>query len=133
SNRALRADSLNSLRGVEGDSTGIYFDVFDTLVTAQREHFRLSERSRRPPLESMNALLSFLYTLLANDIAAALEAVGLDPFMGFLHRYRPGRRSLALDLMEEFRPHLADRLALSLINRRQVNHTGFKKSETGAV
>ncbi len=130
---AMRAPALNELRGVEGESAGHYFDVFDTLVTAQREHFTMTGRSRRPPLDPMNALLSFLYTMLAHDIAAALESVGLDPFVGFLHRYRPGRRSLALDLMEEFRPHMADRLALSLINRRQVNHSGFKTSETGAV
>jgi CRISPR-associated protein Cas1 len=98
-----------------------------------KEDFFFHERSRRPPLDNMNALLSFLYTLLAHDVAAALEGVGLDPAVGFLHRDRPGRPGLALDIMEEFRPFLADRLALSLVNRRQINGKGFRKTETGSV
>jgi CRISPR-associated protein Cas1 len=118
---------LDGVRGCEGDAARIYFDVFDHLITAHKEEFFFRERSRRPPLDNANALLSFLYTLLAHDVAAALEGVGLDPAVGFLHR------GLALDLMEEFRPFLADRLALSLINRQQVNGKGFTKSETGAV
>jgi CRISPR-associated protein Cas1 len=127
------AETLDQLRGLEGDSSRRYFGVFDDLITNDKEHFFMHERNRRPPLDNMNALLSFLYTLLAHDCASALESVGLDPQAGFLHRDRPGRASLALDLMEEFRPFLADRQALSLVNLRQVSAQGFKKSDTGAV
>ncbi len=131
---ALREERpLEEVRGHEGDAARIYFDVFDTLVTAQKEDFFFRERSRRPPMDNLNALLSFVYTLLVHDCVGALEAVGLDPQVGFLHRERPGRPSLALDLMEEFRPFLADRLALSLVNLRQVQGAGFRKSESGAV
>jgi CRISPR-associated protein Cas1 len=125
--------SLDSIRGLEGDAAHTYFGVFDNLIVAQKESFTFEERNRRPPLDNVNCLLSFLYTLLVHDCRSALEAVGLDPAVGFLHRDRPGRPSLALDLMEEFRPFLADRLALSLINLRQVQDKGFKKTETGAV
>lgn len=128
-----QAMSLDSVRGREGDAAQAYFSVFDHLVVAQKGHFRFRERSRRPPLDSMNALLSLLYALLAHDVTAALESVGLDPAVGFLHRDRPGRPSLALDLMEELRPVLADRLALTLVNLRQVGPSGFAKTETGAV
>jgi len=121
------------LRGREGDAANTYFGAFDQLVTAQKEDFMFTGRSRRPPLDNMNALLSFLYTLLAHDATAALETVGLDPQVGFLHAERSGRPSLALDLMEEFRPFLADRLALSLVNLKQVQGNGFRKTETGAV
>lgn len=100
---------------------------------ARKEAFFFHERSRRPPLDNLNALLSFLYTLLAHDVEAAVEGVGLDPQVGFLHRDRPGRPSLALDLMEEFRPFFADRLALSLVNLQQIKGDGFRKTETGAV
>ena len=124
---------LDVLRGCEGDAAHIYFSVFDHLIVAQKEAFSFQERNRRPPLDSVNALLSFIYTLLVHDIRSALETVGLDPAVGFLHRDRPGRPSLALDLMEEFRPFLADRLALSLINLRQVQEKGFDKTESGAV
>jgi CRISPR-associated protein Cas1 len=124
---------LDAVRGVEGDAARTYFGVFDHLITAQKEDFFFHERSRRPPLDNVNALLSFFYTLLAHDVTAALETVGLDPAVGYLHRDRPGRPSLALDLMEEFRPILADRLALSLINRQQIRGKGFRKTETGAV
>jgi CRISP-associated protein Cas1 len=121
------------VRGLEGDAARTYFSVFDHLITASKEHFFFRERTRRPPLDNVNALLSFLYTLLAHDVAGALEAVGLDPAVGFLHRDRPGRAGLALDLMEELRPVLADRLALSLINRRQIQADGFKVTEAGGV
>jgi CRISPR-associated protein Cas1 len=121
------------LRGVEGDAAKLYFSVFDRMVTAEKDAFFMRERSRRPPLDNLNALLSFLYTLLAHDAEAACEGVGLDPQQGFFHAVRPGRPSLALDLMEEFRPIIADRLALSLINLRQVAGKGFKTTETGAV
>jgi len=124
---------LDMLRGVEGDSAAAYFNVFDHLIVAQKEDFRFEERNRRPPLDNVNCLLSFLYTLVMHDIRSALETVGLDSCVGFLHRDRPGRPSLALDIMEEFRPFIADRLALSLINREQVQKKGFKKSESGAV
>jgi CRISP-associated protein Cas1 len=128
-----RADSVAVIRGKEGEAARIYFGVFDDLVVTQKEDFRFTERSRRPPLDNLNALLSFLYTVLAHDVQSALEGVGLDPAVGFLHVDRPGRPGLALDLMEEFRPVLVDRLVLSLINRRQVQGNGFRKSESGAV
>jgi CRISPR-associated protein Cas1 len=124
---------LDALRGCEGDAAHIYFSVFDHLIVAQKEDFSFQERNRRPPLDNVNALLSFIYTLLVHDIRSALEAVGLDPAVGFLHRDRPGRPSLALDMMEEFRPFLADRLTLSLINLRQVQGKGFDKSDSGSV
>ena len=129
----VEISDLDSLRGVEGDTAKLYFSLFDRMITADKESFFMKERSRRPPLDNLNALLSFLYTLLTHDAAGACEGVGLDPQMGFLHAMRPGRPSLALDLMEEFRSVIADRLALSLINLRQINGKGFKTTETGAV
>jgi CRISP-associated protein Cas1 len=131
--QATREIDTDALRGVEGDAANAYFGTFDTLIRAQKEVFQFSGRSRRPPLDPMNALLSFLYVLLLHDIRSALETVGLDPAVGFLHRERPGRPSLALDVMEEFRAFLADRLALSLINRRQLSQKDFKYIENGAV
>ncbi|HKH48519.1 MAG TPA: type I-C CRISPR-associated endonuclease Cas1c [Thermoanaerobaculia bacterium] len=124
---------LDAVRGLEGASARAYFEAFDHLVTQQKDSFFFRERSRRPPLDNLNALLSFLYTLLCHDVVAALEAVGLDPAVGFLHRDRPGRPSLALDLMEELRAFLADRLALSLINLQQIRPTDFERKETGGV
>jgi CRISPR-associated protein Cas1 len=124
---------LDTIRGKEGDAARQYFSVFDHLITAQKDEFFFKERSRRPPLDNMNALLSFLYTLLVHDVSSALEGVGLDPAVGYLHRDRPGRPSLALDLMEELRPYFADRLALNLINLQQVKGKGFRRTETGAV
>jgi len=126
-------DSIDVVRGHEGDAAKTYFDAFDHLILNQKDAFFLRGRSRRPPLDNVNALLSFLYTLLTHDTVGALEAVGLDPAVGFLHRDRPGRPSLALDLVEELRPVLADRLALTLINRHQISAEGFRKLETGAV
>lgn len=135
--RSLQSLELNqpleSVRGLEGDAAHTYFSVFDHLIVAQKETFTFQERNRRPPLDNVNCLLSFLYTLLMHDCRSALESVGLDPAVGFLHRDRPGRPGLALDMMEEFRPFLADRLALSLINLRQVQNKGFNKTEAGAV
>lgn len=125
--------SLDELRGIEGDSARIYFKVFDHLIIAQKKTFQFNGRSRRPPLDSTNCLLSFVYSILMHDIRSALEAVGLDPAVGFLHRDRPGRPSLALDLMEEFRPYVADRLVLSLINLQQIQSIGFRRTESGAV
>ncbi len=131
--RRLQAGlDLDGIRGVEGDAAHVYFSLFDQLVSRNREDFTFQQRSRRPPLDRMNCLLSFLYTLLLHDIRSALECTGLDPAVGFLHRDRPGRPGLALDLMEEFRP-LADRLALSLVNLGQLQKKDFVVSETGAV
>jgi len=132
--RIARAPAtLDALRGFEGEAAAAYFAVFDHLIRTPDEGLRWRGRSRRPPLDAVNALLSFLYTLLTHDCRSALEAVGLDPAVGFLHRERPGRPSLALDLMEELRPVLADRLALSLINRRQLRAADFETRENGAV
>lgn len=128
-----QAAPLAVIRGREGEAARIYFGVFNHLIVSQREEFFFRERSRRPPLDNINALLSFVYTLLLHDVMAACEAVGLDPAVGYLHSDRPGRPGLALDLMEELRPYLADRLVLSLVNRQQVRGSGFRKTESGAV
>jgi CRISPR-associated protein Cas1 len=125
--------ALDEVRGIEGEAGAVYFGAFDALITSEQAAFRFAGRNRRPPLDAVNCLLSFLYTLLLHDIRGALECVGLDPAVGFLHRDRPGRFGLALDMMEEFRCVMADRLALSLINLSQVQPKGFKKLETGAV
>lgn len=124
---------VESVRALEGEAARFYFDAFDHLIVAQKEDFFFKGRNRRPPLDNMNGLLSFLYTILTHDAISALEAVGLDPCVGFLHVDRPGRPSLALDIMEEFRPFLVDRLALSLVNRQQIRGKGFTKTESGAV
>ena len=121
------------IRGVEGEAAKLYFEVFDECITSSDPLFRFSGRNRRPPLDRVNCLISFLYTLLTHDIRSALESCGLDPAAGFLHKDRPGRPSLALDMLEEFRSFIADRLALSLINRGQVQAKDFTVSETGAV
>jgi len=125
--------TINDLMGFEGSAAKLYFGDFDQLILQQREDFFFTERSRRPPLDNLNALLSFLYTLLTSEAASALETVGLDPYVGFLHQDRPGRPSLALDLMEELRPVFADRLALSLVNRKQVTGKGFTAKENGGI
>jgi CRISPR-associated protein Cas1 len=130
---ARKGDSLDTVRGVEGIAASEYFGIFDNLISSQKEDFFFSGRSRRPPLDNINALLSFFYTLLAHDVRSALEGVGLDPAVGFLHRDRPGRPSLALDIMEELRPVIADRLALTLVNRKQLIASDFKTTESGAV
>lgn len=127
------AESVETLRGLEGNAASRYFSVFGQLILHQQEHFFFMTRTRRPPQDNMNALLSFLYTLLTNEVAAALEAVGLDPYVGFMHVDRPGRPSLALDMIEELRPIFADRLALSLINRKQVSGKGFVQKESGGI
>lgn len=132
--RRLQPESnLEVLRGIEGESANAYFSVFNHLITSQKDSFMFHERNRRPPLDNVNCLLSFLYTILMHDVRSALETVGLDPAVGFLHRDRPGRYGLALDLMEEFRPFIADRMALSLINLCQVQEKGFNKKESGGV
>lgn len=126
-------EGLEEIRGHEGDAAHVYFGVFGRLIGVSGEEFYFRGRNRRPPLDNMNALLSFVYTLLTHDVTAALEAVGLDPAVGYLHRDRPGRPSLGLDLVEELRPVIADRLALSLVNRRQVQASGFRRTESGGV
>jgi CRISP-associated protein Cas1 len=132
--RALnQAADLDEIRGIEGDAAVFYFDAFNALLTDQNAPMILSGRSRRPPLDPVNALLSFCYTLLMHDCRSALESAGLDSQCGFLHRDRPGRPSLALDLMEEFRPAIADRAVLTLINRRQIGPGDFETKESGAV
>lgn len=130
----FRAESFDQLRGLEGEASSLYFSVFDQLIIAQKEDFRFNGRNRRPPKDKVNALLSFAYTLLAHEVQSALESVGIDPFVGFLHTDRPGRPSLALDMMEELRAYLADRLVLTLINRRQINTKGFvEHADQGVV
>ena len=131
--RSSRRLETDALRGIEGEAARAYYGVFGDLVRSREPAFAFTGRSRRPPLDPVNALLSFLYTLLVHDCRSALETVGLDPAVGFLHRDRPGRPTLALDLMEELRPVLADRLALSLINRRQLVIRDFDTSVSGAV
>jgi len=130
----VKASDLDTLRGIEGEAARGYFDALNLFVKpSMRQHFTLNGRTRRPPLDRFNALLSFLYAMLMNDCRSAVEAVGLDPQLGFLHAVRPGRAALALDLQEEFRSILADRLALTLINRGQVTANDFDEREGGAV
>lgn len=131
--RTLLTPEVAGLRGLEGEAAATYFGVFDHLIRAPDAAFRFTGRSRRPPLDRMNALLSFLYAMLGHDCRSALEAHGLDPQIGFLHADRPGRAGLALDLMEELRPVLADRLALSLVNRGQLRADDLVVEETGGV
>ena len=124
---------IDSLRGLEGECASVYFSVFDDMILQQKEEFCFTTRSRRPPLDNVNALLSFCYSLCTSMCSSALEAVGLDPYVGFMHTDRPGRRSLALDLVEEFRAWFCDRFVLMLINKRVVNSDHFEKREDGAV
>lgn len=123
--KAFISSNMDYLRGIEGDAANRYFDVFPYLILHQKNDFVFAGRSRRPPRDAVNAMLSFVYTLIASDMSAALETVGLDPYIGFLHTLRPGRASLALDMMEELRAYLGDRLVLSLINRKQLNIKDF--------
>jgi len=131
--RTLVTGDVAALRGLEGEAAAAYFSGFDLLVRIEGDAFRFCARSRRPPLDRMNALLSFLYAMLGHDCRSALETHGLDPQVGFLHADKPGRASLALDLMEELRPVLADRLALSLVNRRQLGPDDFIMEAPGGV
>jgi len=132
--RKLEIDMpLDEIRGIEGEAARSYFSAFDHLILSQKETFFFRERSRRPPLDRVNCLLSFLYTIVMHDVRSALECVGLDPQVGYLHRDRPGRAGLALDLLEEFRVFMADRLTLSMINLRQLKENDFRISEGGAV
>jgi len=125
------AESKNQLRGYEGEAASIYFGVFNELILQQKKEFNFQGRNKRPPQDNVNAMLSFVYTLLTNQITSALEVVGLDPYVGYLHTDRPGRVSLALDLIEELRSVYADRFVLSLINKRIVSGKNFSKKENG--
>ena len=128
-----RCTDLAVLRGLEGDAASLYFAQFNELILQRKDFFEFHNRVKRPPTDAVNALLSFAYAILANDCAAALEGVGLDAYVGFLHRDRPGRMSLALDLMEEFRSVIADRCVLTLINNRMLSKKDFVLQEDGAV
>lgn len=132
-NDIMKCTNLEILRGLEGQAAVTYNKIFDQMILQQKETFYFKERTKRPPLDNVNALLSFAYTLLANDVASALESVGLDAYVGFLHRDRPGRASLALDVMEEIRGIYADKFVLSLINNKVVDSSDFVKKESGAV
>lgn len=131
--RIQNAASKDQLRGYEGEAASIYFGVFDQLILQQKKDFAFSGRNKRPPLDNVNALLSFVYTLLTNSITSALESVGLDPYVGYLHTDRPGRVSLSLDMVEELRAILADRFVLTLINKKIVSGKNFSVKENGAV
>jgi len=126
------AEGLDSLRGIEGEAAARYFQLWDDMILQQKDAFYFRGRSRRPPLDRTNALLSMAYSLLANEVTSGLESVGLDPYVGFMHRDRPGRRSLSLDVMEELRPVMADRFVLNLINRKQMQAEDFKVKENSA-
>lgn len=128
-----QCNDMQKLRGIEGEAASVYFSVLDDLILQQKENFFFKNRNKRPPLDNVNALLSFVYTLLANECASALQSVGLDPYVGFLHRDRPGRISLALDLMEELRTVFADRFVITIINKKIVQGKDFIKKENGAV
>jgi len=131
--RVMNCKSNSILRGIEGEAANIYFGLFDQMIVAQKTDFQFNGRNRRPPRDNVNAMLSFVYVLLMHEVRSALESVGLDPCVGFLHTDRPGRQSLALDMMEEFRPYIADRLVLSLINRKQINGKGFSSFDEGGI
>ena len=126
-------DNLKELRGFEGVCSKLYFSVFDDMILHQKEHFFFTERSKRPPLDNVNCMLSYLYTILSLEITSALETVGLDPYVGFYHMLRSGRASLAVDLVEEFRSYLVDRTVITMINLKQINHKDFVKKEGGAI
>ena len=130
---AADAPDMDSLRGIEGEGAQVYFSLFDDMILQQKDDFSFRIRSKRPPMDNVNAMLSFAYSLAVGMCASSLEAVGLDPYVGFMHTDRPGRRSLALDLIEEFRAPLCDRFVLSLINKRIIDVRDFEKREDGAV
>ena len=131
--KVMEAESLENLRGLEGSGASIYFNILDDMILSRKEEFFFKSRNRRPPMDKVNAMLSFVYTILGSDCASALEAVGLDSYVGFLHRDRPGRKSLSQDLLEELRAPVADRFALTLINDRIINGSDFDVQDNGAV
>lgn len=130
---ARNANDIDSLRGIEGEAAQIYFSVFDDMILQQKDDFAFTTRNKRPPKDNVNALLSFAYSLAASMCTSALEAVGLDPYVGFMHTDRPGRRSLALDLVEEIRSPLCDRFVLTVINKKIISADDLEKREDGAV
>jgi CRISPR-associated protein Cas1 len=132
-NALQTTNHFDEIRGIEGDIAKLYFSLFNDLILHQKKDFSFTGRSRRPPLDNVNALLSYAYTLLTHEMTSALETVGLDPYVGFLHTDRPGRVSLSLDMIEELRPYIADRFVLSLINRRQLTQSDFIKKESGGI
>lgn len=127
------AADCDELRGIEGDAARTYFSMFNNLILQQKDDFFFTERSRRPPMDNLNAMLSYAYTLLTHEMQSALETVGLDPYVGFMHTDRPGRVSLALDMIEELRPYIAERFVISLINRKQISASGFIAKESGGI
>lgn len=131
--QVLETSSIDELRGLEGEAAQVYFDCYDELILNQKDDFCFCGRNRRPPMDNVNAMLSFGYSLLTNECVNGLQSVGLDPYVGFLHKDRPGRKSLALDLMEELRPILVDRFVLTLINNRQIQNDDFVTTESGGV
>lgn len=131
--RTTKTVSMDELRGIEGEAANIYFSVFDEMILQQKDDFKFLNRNRRPPLDKVNALLSFSYAIVTNMCASALRTAGLDPYVGFMHVDRPGRMSLALDLVEEFRAILCDRFVLSLINKKIIGAKDFSEAENGAV
>ena len=131
--QARNCSDMDSLRGIEGEAASVYFSVFNDMILQQKDDFRFDTRNKRPPLDNVNALLSFAYSMATGMCTSALESVGLDPYVGFMHTDRPGRRSLALDMVEEFRSVLCDRFVLTLINKRLVSSDDFVKREDGAV
>lgn len=130
---AMDAQNMDTLRGIEGEGASVYFSVFDEMILQQKSDFFFHGRNKRPPLDNVNAMLSFAYVLATGMCASALEAVGLDAYVGFMHTDRPGRRSLALDLVEEFRALMCDRFVLLLINKRMIHADAFEQREDGAV
>lgn len=130
---AMKAGNIDILRGIEGEAASVYFSVFDDMILQQKDDFRFNGRNRRPPLDRVNAMLSFAYSLCTSMCTSALEAVGLDAYVGFMHTDRPGRRSLALDLLEEFRAVMCDRFVLTMINKRTISPDHFEMREDGAV
>lgn len=131
--KAIRAENPDILRGIEGEAANAYFAVLQDMILHQKQDFVFKGRNRRPPRDAVNAMLSFAYTLIAHDYTAALETVGLDPYVGFFHTLRPGRTSLSLDLMEEVRAYLGDRFVLSLINRKQITPADFRQQTTDGI
>lgn len=131
--KCSQCSSHDELRGIEGEAASMYFSVFDDMILQQKEDFVFDKRNKRPPTDNVNAMLSFAYTLAVGMCSSSLEAVGLDPFVGFMHTDKPGRRSLALDLVEEFRAVMCDRFVLMLINKRMISAGDFEKRENGSV
>lgn len=130
---AMKAENIDILRGIEGEAASVYFSVFDDMILQQKDDFKFNGRNRRPPLDRVNAMLSFAYSLCTSMCTSALEAVGLDAYVGFMHTDRPGRRSLALDLLEEFRAVMCDRFVLTMMNKRTISPDHFEMREDGAV